>query len=122
MPEEPAGARFPLRVDEALLAEDLAHATQAGRAAIAAELGRLRRDGVPIARLYRCQPDHRDGTDLGGCVKIYIPAPDGPWGAVFAGDQVAGEATLVLVAVGRRHPPQPWAPSVYHVAHQRLHS
>ena len=30
-------------------------------------------------------------------------------------------AFVVLVAVGERHPAQPWKPSVYEVAHRRLH-
>lgn len=120
MPGEPAGPRFPLRVDAAVLEEDLAHATAGGRRAVAASIAALEREGVPFAWMKRCQAEHRDGSDLAGCVKIYVPPPDGPWGAVFLGDLVDGAPTLVLLAVGQRHPVQPWTPSVYQVAHRRL--
>ena len=112
--------RFAVGVDEHLLEEDLAHATAAGRAAIAPLIDQLKSSGVPFSWLKRCQAEGRDGTQLTGCVKIYIPHPDGPWGAVLAGDKLATVPTLVLLAAGRRHPVQPWTPSVYQVAHKRL--
>jgi hypothetical protein len=112
--------RFAVSVDDPLLEEDLAHATAAGRAAIAPVINQLKRTGVPKSRLKRCQAEGRDGTRLAGCVKIYIPHPDGPWGAVLTGDKLATVPTLVLLAAGRRHPVQPWTPSVYQVAHKRL--
>jgi len=121
MAETPDGPRFALRVDGAVLEEDLAHATDAGRAAIHRAIRDFEREGVAAACLKRCQPDHRDGTDLPGCVKTYIPPPDGQWGAVFTADVAEGSPTLVLLAAGHRHPPQPWTPSVYQVAHRRLH-
>jgi hypothetical protein len=52
-------------------------------------------------------------------VKVYIPPPDGRWGAVFVADLADGRPVLVLLAVGQRHPVQPWTPSVYQVAHRR---
>lgn len=117
----PDGPRFEVRVDPVVLEEDLAHATDAGRAAIRRALGDFERDGVPAAWLRRCQRDHRDGTDLPGCVKAYLPPPDGQWGAVFTADLADGVPTLVLLAAGHRHPSQPWVPSVYQVADRRLH-
>jgi hypothetical protein len=80
---ERAQPRFQVRVDELLLEEDLAHATAAGRAAIAPLIDELKCTGVPTSRLKRCQAEGRDGTRLAGCVKSYIPQPDGPWGAVL---------------------------------------
>ena len=118
---ERAQPRFQVSVDELLLEEDLAHATAAGRAAIAPVIDELKRTGVPTSWLKRCQAEGRDTTRLAGCVKTYIPQPDGPWGAVLTGDKLASVPTLVLLAVGQRHPAQPWTPSVYQVAHSRLH-
>lgn len=122
MSSKPDGPRFAVRVDDAVLAEDLAHTTDAGRRAIGRTIQDFESDGIPAAWLKRCQADHRDGTDLPGCVKAYIPPPDGQWGAVFTADIADGAPTLVLLATGHRHPPQPWTPSVYQVAHRRLHS
>lgn len=65
--------RFAVSVDEHLLEEDLAHATAAGRAAIAPVIDQLESTRVPKSRLKRCQAEGRDGTRLAGCVKIYIP-------------------------------------------------
>jgi hypothetical protein len=113
--------RFAVSVDDVLFEEDLAHATAAGRAAIVAVIDQLKSTGVPKSWLKRCQAEGRDGTRLGGCVKIYVPHPDGPWGAVLTGDKLTTVPTLVLLAVGQRHPTQPWTPSVYQVAHRRLH-
>ena len=107
MPDQPGGPRFAVRVDDAVLEEDLAHATVAGRQAIGPAIARLARDGVPAAWLKRCQAESRDGTRLPGCVKIYLPPPDGPWGAVLSADTAAGVPALVLIAVGHRHPVQP---------------
>lgn len=123
MPRSKRGEpRFPIAVDDALLDEDLVHATPAGRAAITAMIGRLQQDGVSQSWLKRCQADGHDATALEGCVKLYIPQPNGQWGAVFAGDRRGGIPTLVLVAAGDRHPARPWTPSVYQVAHRRLHA
>lgn len=122
MDDPPAGPRFPLRVDAAVLDEDLAHATVSGRKAIAANIARFEREGVPAGWLRRCQTEHRDGTSLPNCVKLYLPPPDGQWGAVFVAELAEGAPTLVLLAVGLRHPTQPWTPSVYQVAHRRLHA
>jgi hypothetical protein len=118
---ESAGPAFAVHVDEAELAEDLAHATDAAQAAIKPVIERLREEGVPSGWLGRCDTEARDGTRLGGCVKLYIPQPAGQWGAVFLGGAVADKPTLFLLAVGERHPGAPWKPSVYEIAHRRLH-
>jgi hypothetical protein len=116
-----AGPRFEVRIVDAVLAEDLARCTAAARRAIEPTLVTLREKGVPREWLRRCEAEGRDGTRLGGCVKVYIPPPAGRWGAVLAADEEAVKVALVLIAIGERHPPQPWKPSVYEIAHRRLH-
>lgn len=116
-----AGPRFEVRVIDEVLAEDLPRCTKAAQAAIEPVLDELRGEGVPREWLLRCEAEGHDGTLLGGCVKFYIPRPAGRWGAVLAGDEEATKPALVLVAVGERHPERPWRPSVYEVAHRRLH-
>jgi len=107
-------------VDEKVLAEDLGRASEAARAAIEPAVRKLEADGVAVGSLRPCEAEARDGTRLGGCVKHYIPQPDGRWGAVFSIDREASRPALVLLAVGERHPPRPWKPSVYEIAHRRF--
>jgi hypothetical protein len=76
---------------------------------------------VPVGSLRPCDAEARDGTRLGGCVKLYVPQPDGRWGAVFTIDMAASKPALLLLAVGERHPARPWKLSVYEIAHRRLH-
>ena len=121
MAEQPSGPTFPVHVDERELAEDLAHASESGRAAIEPMIEQLEAEGVPIDWLRRCDHEARDGTRLPGCVKIYIPQPAGQWGAVLLGGVADGRPTLFLLAIGDRHPDAPWKPSVYEIAHRRLH-
>jgi hypothetical protein len=117
-----AGLHFEVRVVDQVLAEDLPRCTKAGQAAIEPVIEEVRRDGVPREWLLRCEGEGQDGTHLGGCVKFYIPRPVGQWGAVFAADEEASKPALALIAVGERHPNQPWRPSVYEIAHRRLHT
>jgi hypothetical protein len=121
MVEHPAGPTFPVHVDERELAEDLAHMSEAGRVAVEPVIQSLAANGVPADQLKQCDSEARDGTRLPGCVKLYIPQPAGQWGAVFLGGALSGAPTLFLLAVGDRHPGAPWKPSVYEVAHRRLH-
>jgi hypothetical protein len=114
------GPRFGLRIEEAWLANDLAHASAAARAAIEPLVVGLRQYGVPVGWLRPCEAEARDGTRLPGCVKLYIPQPAGQWGAVFGIDREADAPALLLLAVGERHPGVPWRPSVYRVADRRL--
>lgn len=116
-----AGPRFGVRVVDEVLTEDLARCTAAARKAIESAVGVLVDEGAPREWLRRCEEEGRDGTRLAGCVKIYIPPPAGRWGAVLTADEEASKPALVLVAVGERHPAQPWKPSVYEIAHRRLH-
>jgi hypothetical protein len=120
MAEQPSGPTFEVHVDERALADDLARASDAARAAIEPMLQRLKADGAPAVWLRRCDAEARDGTRLPGCVKLYIPQPAGRWGAVFLGGAVDGSLKLFLLAVGERHPDAAWRPSVYEIAHRRL--
>lgn len=95
--------------------------TAAARTAIERAIGDLLSDGVPVGLLRPCDAEARDGTRLGGCAKLYIPQPDGQWGAVFTIGAAASKPALLLLAVGERHPARPWKPSVYEIAHRRLH-
>jgi len=121
MAEQPSGPAFEVHVDERALADDLARASDAAKAAIEPMLRRLEADGAPAVWLRRCDAEARDGTRLTGCVKLYIPQPAGQWGAVFLGGTVDGSPRLFLLAVGERHPGAAWRPSVYEIAHRRLH-
>jgi len=116
-----AGPRFEVRVIDAVLAEYLARCTRVARAAIEPVVAEVQRTGAPYEWLRRCEPEGHDGTRLGGCVKFYIPRPAGRWGAVLVGDEKATMPALILLAVGERHPAQQWKPSVYEIAHRRLH-
>ena len=117
------GARFRVGFDDATFAEDLEHtSSDTGRTLARRERDKLTADGLPPDQLKRCDIEARDGTSLPGCVKIYIPEPDGIWGMVFQlridGD---GRPFLACLAFGTRHPTGPGAFSVYQVAHQRVH-
>ena len=79
--------RFPVRFDAEALAEDLAHASARGREVGLGERIRLERDGIAVSELRACATEGRDGTRLAGCVKSYMPRPNGPWGMVFTGDR-----------------------------------
>jgi hypothetical protein len=120
MTAQSSGPTFSVHVDERELAEDLAHASEAGRAAIELMVQRLKADGAPAAWLKQCDVEARDGTRLPGCVKLYIPQPAGQWGAVLLGGLANGQPKLFLLAVGERHPRVRWKPSVYEIAHRRL--
>jgi hypothetical protein len=110
-----------VRFDDGAFAEDLHHATAAGRVVGIEARGRLEPEGIAAGELFGCDPDARDGTRLAGCVKTYLPQPDGGWGIVFSGDRATGgRPVLVALAFGVRHPVHAWQPSVYQVAHRRL--
>jgi hypothetical protein len=118
------GARFRVEFDDATFAEDLGHITSAtGRTLAQSERDDITAVGLSPDRLKRCEPEGRDGTKLPGCVKIYIPEPDGTWGMVFQlridDDR---RPFLACLAFGTRHPTGPGALSVYEVASRRLNA
>ena len=119
MPERTRGPVFRVRFDPATFEEDLENARAAGRAIGARAREELERDGVAVSLLAPCQTDARDGTDLPGMVKLYLPMPYGPWGLVLAGDRDEHGPFLLAVAFGERHPQR--RPTVYDIAHYRQH-
>lgn len=122
---KPSGrdARFRVAFDDATFAEDLAHSATGGRAAAENERDNLTQDGLSPERLKACEAEGRDGARLPGCVKIYIPGPDGPWGMVFElRIDESQRPYLACLAFGSRHPTGPGALSVYEVADRRLNA
>lgn len=116
-----ASRRFRVLFDDVTWAEDLHHASAAGANAGSAARERLETSGLLAEDTKPCLPEGPDGTHLHGCVKVYLPAPIGPWGLVLALRPLAGEPVLYHLAFGLRHPTHAWQPSVYQVADRRLH-
>jgi hypothetical protein len=118
----PSGAHFRVEFDDATFAEDLGHtSSDTGRSLAQRECHKLTAEGLPPDQLKRCDTEARDGTSLPGCVKIYIPEPDGTWGMVFQlRVDTDGRPFLACLAFGTRHPTRPGALSVYQIAHQRI--
>jgi hypothetical protein len=124
-----SGARIEARFDEEPFALDVDRYRRGSPARRVADAARRRfeRDGVPLGLLLSCAEEGRDRTRLGGLVKIYLPAmdepaDDRPFGMVF--DPIVGPASrwLSFVAFGTRHQPHDsHAPTVYALAHRRLH-
>jgi hypothetical protein len=113
---------FPVGFDEAAMAEDLDRLGEsAGEAmtTLRAEVEKL--GGLPHSRLKGCEDDARDGTNLAGCVKTYVPWPDGRFGAVFVAiSEPERSVGLRAIAFGVRHqPPDSHAPTVYQWADER---
>ena len=55
-------------------------------------------------------------------MKTYLPRTDGQWGVVFTGDlEPDGSPVLVALDSGSVTRSAPGQPSVYQVAHRRLH-
>lgn len=114
--------RFPVVFDEEWWRIDLARATPAGRKVAKAARPEYERDGVPRAHLRPCEPDHRGGTKLEQCFKVYLPPPAGRFGMVLRIEMVEKRSQLHYLAFGvRHHPKGSHAESVYQVAHRRLH-
>jgi hypothetical protein len=114
--------RLAVLFDEAAWAEDLARSTDAGRRAATKARAEYERDGIPMVALRPCEREARDGTDLPNCVKAYLPPPAGPFGAVFRLKMLPEGLRLICLAFGTRHHPRgSHAPTVYELAHQRLH-
>jgi len=80
------------------------------------------RSGVAIPELKACEVEGPDGTELPHCMKVYLPAPDGSHGMVFDIDRIEGRLRLLYAGFGLRHPgSNVRQPSVYEIAHRRLH-
>lgn len=112
----------PVLFDEDAWVADMARTSTNGRAVAEATRRDYEQDGCPIADLLACQKDAADGTNLPGCVKVYLPAPAGKFGMVFAIRRQEGRLVLAYIAFGvRHHPGGSHAPTVYEFAHQRMH-
>ncbi len=83
---------------------------------------RFEAEGVPIESLLACDEEGPEGTALQHCLKLRLPPPDGKFGMVFRIELRAGRSVLVFAAFGiRHHPAASNAPTVYEIAHRRLH-
>jgi hypothetical protein len=112
----------PVLFDEAAFGEDLGRASDTGRGVAEAARREYEKGGIPIGDLLACDDEGPDGTALTHCMKIRLPHPDGKFGMVFRVERRAGRLLLVYAAFGvRHHPPESKAPTVYEIAHRRLH-
>lgn len=114
-------ARFEVLFDDEVFDEDIAHATAAGRKVARESRAQLERNGLAASETRPCLAVGPEGTRLAGCVKVYLPPPAGRWGLVLRLARAGDKVVLYHLAFGVRHPERPWQPSVYQVAHHRLH-
>jgi hypothetical protein len=112
----------PVRFDEDSLEDDLAHLSTGAATAMRKRRREIEQDGgIRLSRLKRCEDEGRDGTKLPGCVKTYVPWPDGRWGFVFKSvEHPTRPWGLRAIAYGVRHNPGRGKLTVYEVAHRRL--
>jgi len=118
-PERRARAHF----DPDAWEEDLTRTTAAGHQAAEVARREYERSGIPIPQLRRVDEHGRDHTQLRDCAKVYLPPPAGRFGMIFMlkfGSD--GRPVLTYLAFGVRHHPRgSERPTVYQLAHQRLH-
>ena len=108
--------------DDLAFTEDIEGGSANGRAVARATRHAYERHGCPVNELLACQDEATDETRLPGCVKVYLPRPAGRFGMVFEIDRRASRLVLAYLAFGvRHHPPGSHAPTVYRMAHRRLH-
>ncbi len=103
--------------------EDLARTTPAGREAAEAARGDYKQKGVPIEQLRRVAEHGEDHTNLPDCAKVYLPPPIGRFGMIFMLKfESNGRPVLAFLAFGVRHHPRgSGRPTVYQLAHLRMH-
>ncbi len=114
---------LPVRFDDDAWKEDLARTSRAGRSA--ADSARLdyEQNGVPLDQLRQVHEEGPDGTVLPQCTKVYLPPTAGRFGIVFEVVRTTRGLRLEYIAFGARHHPRGSnAPTVYQIAHKRLHS
>jgi hypothetical protein len=111
--------RFRAAFTDAWFRADLLLLTAPQRAAAENARREAERHGVESAGLERCDPEARDGTKLGGCVKQYA----GDLRLVYTGAIGAdGRPYLQCLAVGLGHRPRgDRRPDAYRIADRRLH-
>jgi hypothetical protein len=114
----------PVAFDAVAWSNDMARASRDARRVAEAARNEFELTGVPIGLLKPCEAESADGTQLEGCAKIYLPPPTGLHGMVLRFAREAdGRLTLAYAAFGLRHPPRgSRQPSVYQIAHRRLHA
>lgn len=99
---------FPVGFDEEAMAEDLARLSEGAAEALTrlqAEVEQL--GGLPKSRLKACEDESQDGTNLGGCLKTYVPWPNGRFGCVMvAVSHPERPLGLRVFAFGVRHHPK----------------
>jgi hypothetical protein len=103
------GAHFRVDFDDAAFAEDIEHtSSDTGRELAHRERDKLTAEGLPPDQLKRCDTEARDGTSLPGCVKIYIPRPDGrgEWSSNCASAATGGPSSPASPSA-RVTPPAP---------------
>lgn len=109
--------------DDPAFNDDLQRLSPTGRKVALSTRRSYETDGVPLNQLRRCDTDGHDGTSLPGCLKVYLPPPDGRFGMVLHLTVGASGPGLRCLAIGiRHHPGGSHAPTVYQVAHERLHA
>jgi hypothetical protein len=114
--------RAPAAFDDGAFAEDLDRAGDNGGQVARAARSEYEHEGVPLDALMACAEEGRDGTLLANCVKVYLPPPIGNYGMVFRIERRKGRTVLAYAAFGvRHHPKDSHAPTVYEIAHRRLH-
>lgn len=112
----------PALFDDAAFAEDLQRAGDTGREVALRARSSFEGTGVPVEELRACDEEGPDGTALLHCVKVRLPFPDGKFGMVFRIELRDGKSVLAFAAFGvRHHPKDSHAPTVYDIAHRRLH-
>jgi hypothetical protein len=117
-----AARGFPAHFDPDGWEEDLARTTPAGRKAAETARSAYEQNGIPFEYLRSVEEEGRDGTVLPDCAKVYLPQPAGRFGMVFRAIKVDDRMHLACLAFGVRHPPKDSRrPTVYQLAHQRIH-
>lgn len=113
----------PARFSEALFEADLLRMSDRGREALRVARARIEREGVAADERRPCQANHPSGTDLPGCLKIYVPDMSGRWRVIFQVVRFADRRLgLEYVAAGVAHlPRESRRRDVYELAHYRVH-
>ena len=108
--------------NEGAFAEDTMRSGRAGAKVLRETRSRFEREGVEIKATRRCEPESREGINLPACFKVYLPAPNGKFGMVLRFIRDDQGLALRYLAFGiRHHPRDSNAPTVYDIAHRRLH-
>lgn len=122
MPQTSSPRGAPVIFDDLAFRADVERASATGANTARTARDRYEKDGVPTPRLMLCADEGKDGTSLPACLKIYLPEPTGRFGMVFQLEIGPIGPRLNYLAFGVRHHPRgSHAPTVYQLAHQRLH-